>query len=68
MPMRGTMDVTIETTGPAPDPPSPTGLRGLLPRSLFTRVTLIIVVGLISAILPLLRNIRRNPIRDMRDE
>ena len=31
-------------------------------------IGLIIVVGLISAILPLLRNIRRNPIRDMRDE
>jgi hypothetical protein len=24
--------------------------------------------GLLSAVLPLLRNLRRNPIRDMRDE
>jgi ABC-type antimicrobial peptide transport system permease subunit len=28
----------------------------------------VLAAGLISAILPLLRNIRRNPVRDMRDE
>lgn len=31
-------------------------------------LSIILVVGLVAVILPLLRNIRRNPIRDMRDE
>lgn len=41
------------------------GLNG--PELLFI-VAVIFATGLISMILPLLRNIRRNPIRDMRDE
>jgi len=43
------MDATIAPPAPAPDPPDRAGLRRLLPLSLFSRVTLIIVVGLAVA-------------------
>lgn len=43
------MAATIDPNAPVSNPPDRAGLRRLLPRSLFSRVTLIIVVGLAVA-------------------
>jgi hypothetical protein len=43
-------------------------LFGFSPNDLLVIVGLVVGAGLLSTIVPLLRNIRRNPIRDMRDE
>ncbi len=43
-------------------------LFAFVPRDILYLVGLVIIAGLVSAVLPLLSNLRRSPIKDMRDE
>lgn len=67
---RYSQDMTIEalTTYNAQDLSRQFVLFKLYPRDMLYLTGLLVGGGLLSTIFPLLRNLRRNPIRDMRDE